>query len=141
MLNAKRFSALHFKSTDGATDLTVGLADDHLWAGGGTTAGNGIYCQPNIPTEECFTTPHKDRVNGNVRASKPLSHQGTLIENISVRFEGRQDRRSHSHRRRRVAQPPDLDRRRRAPAGRSRPGAALLAHCAERRAVLEHALR
>jgi len=88
MLNAKRFSALHFKSTDGATDLKVGLADDHLWAGGGTTAGNGVYCQPNIPTEECFTTPHKNRVDGVVKASKPLSHQGTLIENIAVRFEG-----------------------------------------------------
>ena len=87
MLNAKRYSALHFRSQDGSTDLTVGLADDHLWAGGGTTAGNGVYCQPNIPTEECFTTPHKDRVNGRVRASKPLSHQGTLIENIAVRFE------------------------------------------------------
>jgi aminopeptidase len=88
MLNAKRFSALHFRSADGSTDLKVGLADNHLWAGGGTTAGNGIYCQPNIPTEECFTTPHKDRVDGRVRASKPLSHQGTLIENIAVRFEG-----------------------------------------------------
>jgi aminopeptidase len=87
MLNAKRFSALHFKSVDGTTDLKVGLADDHLWAGGGTTAGNGVYCQPNIPTEECFTTPHKNRVDGVVRASKPLSHQGTLIENIAVRFE------------------------------------------------------
>jgi aminopeptidase len=85
MLNTKRFSALHFKAP--GTDLTVGLAYDHLWAGGGTTAGNGVYCQPNIPTEECFTTPHKDRVNGTVRASKPLSHQGTLIENIAVRFE------------------------------------------------------
>jgi aminopeptidase len=85
MLNAKRFYALHFRGT--GTDLTVGLAEEHLWAGGGTTAGNGIYCQPNIPTEECFTTPHKDRVNGTVRASKPLSHQGTLIENIAVRFE------------------------------------------------------
>ena len=88
MLNIKRFSALHFKSDDGATDLKVGLADEHLWAGGGTTAGNGVYCQPNIPTEECFTTPHKDQVDGRVRASKPLSHQGTLIENIEVRFEG-----------------------------------------------------
>lgn len=86
LLNAKRFSALHFKGP--GTDLTVGLADDHLWAGGGTTAGNGVYCQPNIPTEECFTTPHKDRVDGTVRASKPLSHQGTLIENIAVKFEG-----------------------------------------------------
>lgn len=87
-LNAKRYHALHFRSQDGSTDLTVGLADQHLWAGGGTTAGNGVFCQPNIPTEECFTTPHKDRVDGVVRASKPLSHQGTLIENISVRFEG-----------------------------------------------------
>jgi aminopeptidase len=86
MLNEKRYYALHFKGP--GTNLTVGLADDHLWAGGGTTAGNGIYCQPNIPTEECFTTPHKDRVDGTVKASKPLSHQGTLIENIAVRFEG-----------------------------------------------------
>jgi len=88
MLNAKRYHALHFRSKDGSTDLKVGLADQHLWAGGGTMAGNGIYCQPNIPTEECFTTPHKDRVDGVVRASKPLSHQGTLIENIRCRFEG-----------------------------------------------------
>lgn len=87
-LNGKRYSALHFQSADGSTDLKVGLADDHLWAGGGTTAGNGVYCQPNIPTEECFTTPHRDRVDGVVKASKPLSHQGTLIENIEVRFEG-----------------------------------------------------
>jgi aminopeptidase len=87
MLNGERFAALHFKANDGSTDLKVGLADQHLWAGGGTTAGNGIYCQPNIPTEECFTTPHKDRVDGVVRASKPLSHQGTLIENIRCRFE------------------------------------------------------
>jgi aminopeptidase len=86
MLNGKRFHALHFFTPDGKTDLTVGLADQHLWAGGGTTAGNGIYCQPNIPTEECFTTPHKSRVNGVVTASKPLSHQGTLIENIRCTF-------------------------------------------------------
>jgi aminopeptidase len=87
LLNAKRYHSLRFFTPDGATDLTVGLADQHLWAGGGTTAGNGIYCQPNIPTEECFTTPHKDRVHGIVTASKPLSHQGTLIENIRCRFE------------------------------------------------------
>ncbi len=86
LLNAKRFHSLRFHTPDGTTDLTVGLADQHLWAGGGTTAGNGVYCQPNIPTEECFTTPHKDRVNGIVTASKPLSHQGTLIENIRCTF-------------------------------------------------------
>ena len=85
-LNEKRYYALRFQGP--GTDLTVGLADDHLWAGGGGPSGNGIFCNPNIPTEECFTTPHKDRVDGYVTASKPLSHQGSLIENISCTFEG-----------------------------------------------------
>ena len=92
LLNQKRFHSLRFQAQDASgsvtTDLTVGLADDHLWAGGGGEAGNGVFCNPNIPTEECFTTPHKDRVHGFVRASKPLSHQGTLIENITCTFEG-----------------------------------------------------
>ncbi|MEP0565766.1 MAG: aminopeptidase, partial [Paracoccaceae bacterium] len=56
-------------------------------AGGASKAKNGITCNPNIPTEEVFTTPHKDGVNGTVRASKPLAHQGTLIEGIEVTFE------------------------------------------------------
>jgi aminopeptidase len=85
-LNQKRYAALHFKGP--GTDLKVGLADDHLWLGGGTTAGNGNYCIPNMPTEEVFTTPHKDRTEGTVTSTKPLSHQGTLIEEIRVRFEG-----------------------------------------------------
>ena len=85
-MNERRFAALHFKGP--GTDLKVGLADDHLWLGGGTTAGNGNYCIPNMPTEEVFTTPHKDRVEGVVRSTKPLSYQGTLIEEIAVRFEG-----------------------------------------------------
>jgi aminopeptidase len=86
LLNNKQFSALHFKAP--GTDLRVGLADGHLWLGGGTTARNGIRCIPNMPTEEVFTTPHKDRVDGWVRSTKPLSHQGTLIKDIVVRFEG-----------------------------------------------------
>ncbi len=86
VMNAKRFAALHFQGP--GTDLRVGLADGHRWMGGGTTAANGIDCIPNLPTEEIFTTPHKDRVDGSVRSSKPLSYQGTLIENIAVRFEG-----------------------------------------------------
>ncbi|MGA8529171.1 MAG: aminopeptidase [Acidobacteriaceae bacterium] len=85
-MNAKRFATLHFKGP--GTDLKVGLADDHLWLGGGTEAHNGRYCIPNMPTEEVFTTPHKDRVEGTVTSTKPLSHQGTLIEKIQVRFEG-----------------------------------------------------
>jgi len=85
-LNAQRFSALHFRGP--GTDLRVGLADDHIWLGGGKTALNGLYGMCNMPTEEVFTTPHKDRVDGHVLSTKPLSHLGTLIEEIAVRFEG-----------------------------------------------------
>jgi aminopeptidase len=84
-LNGQRFSALHFAGP--GTDLTVGLADSHEWQGGSSTAKNGITCNPNIPTEEVFTTPHARRVSGHVSSTKPLSYQGTLIDNIAVRFE------------------------------------------------------
>lgn len=85
LLNEKRYAALKYRGP--GTDFRLGLADDHLWLGGGTTAGNGIYCIANMPTEEVFTTPHKDRADGTVTATKPLSHQGTMIEGIRVRFE------------------------------------------------------
>ena len=85
-LNGERFSALHF--TGPGTDLTVGLADGHEWHGGASTAKNGVTCNPNIPTEEVFTTPHAMKVEGHVSSTKPLSHQGTLIDDIRVRFEG-----------------------------------------------------
>ena len=85
-LNEHRFQALHY--TGPGTDLTIGLADDHEWQGGASTAKNGVVCNPNIPTEEVFTTPHARRVEGRVVSTKPLSYQGTLIENIAVRFEG-----------------------------------------------------
>lgn len=84
-LNAHRFAALRFFGP--GTDLTVGLADDHEWCGGASVSRNGITCNANIPTEEVFTTPHKDRVDGTVTSTKPLSYQGTLIEGIQVRFE------------------------------------------------------
>jgi aminopeptidase len=84
-LNEKRYAALHYRGP--GTDFRLGLSDGHLWLGGGTTAGNGNYCIPNMPTEEVFTTPHKDRADGTVTATKPLSHQGTMIEGIQVRFE------------------------------------------------------
>jgi aminopeptidase len=93
-LNAKRYSTLHFRGP--GTDLRVGLADDHLWLGGGTTARNGVYCIPNMPTEEVFTTPHKDRVDGHVTSTKPLSYQGTLIEEISVNFRAGQIVEAHA---------------------------------------------
>ena len=87
-LNGQRFSALHY--TGPGTDLTIGLADGHEWHGGASTAKNGITCNPNIPTEEVFTTPHALRVEGHVSSTKPLSYQGTLIDGIAVKFaEGR----------------------------------------------------
>ena len=84
-LNEMRFDVLHF--TGPGTDLTVGLADDHLWTGGSAPSKNGVVCNPNIPTEEVFTTPHAQRVNGVVRSTKPLAHLGTIIDGIEVRFE------------------------------------------------------
>ena len=84
-LNGKRFQALHFRGP--GTDLRVGLADGHLWLGGAEPAKNGITCNPNIPTEEVFTTPHMLRVDGHVRSTKPLSYGGTLIQDIAVRFQ------------------------------------------------------
>ncbi|HJZ20059.1 MAG TPA: aminopeptidase, partial [Bradyrhizobium sp.] len=84
-LNGQRFHALHYSGP--GTDLTIGLADGHEWQGGASTARNGIICNPNIPTEEVFTTPHAARVDGHVVSTKPLSYQGTLIDDIAVRFE------------------------------------------------------
>jgi aminopeptidase len=84
-LNGKRFRALQYSGP--GTDLTIGLADGHEWEGGASVSKNGISCNANIPTEEVFTTPHCRRVYGHVVSSKPLSYQGTLIDNIAVRFE------------------------------------------------------
>jgi aminopeptidase len=86
LLNDRRYAALHFRGP--GTDLRVGLADDHAWEGGASMAKNGIVCNANIPTEEVFTTPHRLRVDGTVRSTRPLSYQGTLIQDIAVRFEG-----------------------------------------------------
>jgi len=85
LLNGKRYAALRYRGP--GTDLTLGLADDHNWEGGASMAKNGIVCNANIPTEEVFTTPHRLRVDGTVRSTRPLSYQGTLIQDIAVRFE------------------------------------------------------
>jgi len=84
-LNEKKFFALHYSGP--GTNLTLGLAEGHEWHGGEATAKNGVTCNPNIPTEEVFTTPHARNVEGTVVSTKPLSYQGTLIDNIAVRFE------------------------------------------------------
>ena len=83
-LNAKQYTSLHY--TGPGTSLTIGLPAGHLWVGGRSTNADGILFAPNLPTEEVFTMPHKDRVDGVVRSTKPLSYAGTLIENFSLRF-------------------------------------------------------
>ncbi|MEQ1911781.1 MAG: aminopeptidase [Vicinamibacterales bacterium] len=84
-LNARRYDALQYRGP--GTALTLGLAPGHRWKSGRSTTPSGIAFAPNLPTEEVFTMPHKDRVDGTVRSSKPLSYGGTLIDNFSLTFE------------------------------------------------------
>lgn len=85
MLNDYNFKSLHFKNSLG-TDLTVELVEGHVWGGGGETAQNGVSFAPNIPTEETFTMPHRNGVNGTVYATKPLNYNGKLIDGFYLEF-------------------------------------------------------
>ncbi len=84
-LNQKQYTSLHY--TAPGTDLTIGLPQQHAWVSGRTKTPSGIEFTANMPTEEVFTLPHKDHISGVVRASKPLSYNGTLIEDFSLTFE------------------------------------------------------
>src|SRR6266853_700901 len=87
-LNHKRYSALKYAGP--GTDLTIGLPEGHLWVSGRSESRSGIAFAPNLPTEEVFTMPRADRVDGVVRSSKPLSYGGTVIEHFELTFaEGR----------------------------------------------------
>jgi aminopeptidase len=85
MLNAKRYTALEYRGP--GTTLTLGLPEAHLWVAGRSFSASGIEFAPNLPTEEVFTIAHRERVDGVVRSTKPLSYGGTLIENFTLRFE------------------------------------------------------
>ena len=84
-LNEKQFSALHYKAP--GTDLTIGLPQGHFWNSAGSTTQTGIFYIANLPTEEIFTLPHKDQINGHVSASMPLSYSGALMEDFVLTFE------------------------------------------------------
>jgi len=86
-LNSLHIEKLHYTAENG-TDLTVGMIPQARWCGGGERSLQGIYFNPNIPTEECFISPMRGQAEGIVYATKPLSYRGQLIENFSVRFEG-----------------------------------------------------
>jgi aminopeptidase len=84
-LNSLLLKELRYSSANG-TNLTVGLIPGVKFLGGGEETLEGIFYQPNIPSEECFTSPMKGKAEGIVYSTKPLSYAGTLIKNFSVRF-------------------------------------------------------
>lgn len=85
-LNGLGIAELRYRGDNG-TDLTVGMIPEAVFKGGGDTSLQGIFFNPNIPTEECFISPMRGKAEGIVYATKPLSYQGQLIEDFSVRFE------------------------------------------------------
>ena len=85
-LNSLGIAELHYHGDNG-TDLTVGMIPEGMFLGGLETSLKGISFNPNIPSEECYTSPMRGKAEGIVYATKPLSYNGELIENFSVRFE------------------------------------------------------
>ena len=85
-LNGLGIRSLHY-TADNGTDLTVGMIPQAQFCGGGETSLQGIFFNPNIPSEECFISPMRGKAEGIVYSSKPLSYQGQLIDGFSLRFE------------------------------------------------------
>ncbi len=84
-LNKKRYKQLHYKAP--GTDLTIELNEKHLWVGAGSTNVQGHEFMANMPTEEVFTVPLKNGVNGVVSSTKPLSYGGNIIDGFTITFE------------------------------------------------------
>ena len=85
-LNGLGIRSLHY-TADNGTDLTVGMIPQAQFCGGGETSLQGIFFNPNIPSEECFISPMRGKAEGIVYSTKPLSYQGQLIDGFSLRFE------------------------------------------------------
>ncbi|MBE6950209.1 MAG: aminopeptidase [Ruminococcaceae bacterium] len=94
-LNELNIEKLHLFADNG-TDLTVGLIPEGQFCGGGETTKSGIFFNPNIPTEECFTSPKRGEAEGIVYSTKPLSYQGQLIDSFWMRFENGKVVESHA---------------------------------------------
>ena len=84
-LNAKAYDSLHYRGN--GTDLVLGLPKGHIWKSGQSVAKSGVTFVANMPTEEVFTLGDRNRADGVVKSSKPLSYSGTVIDNFTVRFE------------------------------------------------------
>lgn len=85
-LNSLKIKSLHYTASNG-TDFTVGLIPGTQFCGGSEKTVSGTVYNPNIPSEECFISPMRGEAEGIVYSSKPLSYQGNLINNFSIRFE------------------------------------------------------
>ncbi len=85
-LNSKGFDYLHYSSKNG-TNFTCELMKESVWCGGGENTLSGVYYNPNMPTEEIFTTPMKGKCHGRLVSTMPLSVRGVLIENFYIDFE------------------------------------------------------
>ena len=85
-LNSLGIEKLHYTASNG-TDLTVGMIPEAVFCGGEETTRQGVAFNPNIPSEECFISPKRGEAEGIVYSTKPLSYQGQLIDNFSIRFE------------------------------------------------------
>lgn len=86
IINGLDLKEVHFTSSNG-TDLRVGLADERVWGGVSELSEKGVEFIPNMPTEEIFTAPHRENVNGIVYVTKPYVYNGDLIEDFWLKFE------------------------------------------------------
>jgi aminopeptidase len=84
-LNERKYTALHYKAP--GTDLTLGLPENHQWIGASSTTVGGIEFIPNLPTEEVFCLPHREKAEGYVTSSRPLILSGTMIDSFTLTFE------------------------------------------------------
>lgn len=85
VLSGKQYKKLHYRAP--GTDLTIELPDSHIWLGGSKQNEQGTWFVPNLPTEEVYTAPLRNGVNGVVTSTKPLSYNGTIIDRFSFTFE------------------------------------------------------
>lgn len=84
-LNDKNFKSLHYTSSNG-TNLNIELPKNHKWSGGTGRNAKGTFFVANMPTEEVYTLPHKNGVNGVVYSTKPLNYGGSLIDDFKIEF-------------------------------------------------------
>ena len=140
-MNAFDLESVHFQSSNG-TDLTVGIADKAIWESAGSKNEKGVFFLPNIPTEEVFTAPHKEKVNGIVYGTKPYVFNGQLIKGFHVTFKDGKRGGARGRGGRGAAGPaPGAPMREHGQHWRGGAGACFQPHQPERRALLQYSVR